>query len=186
MKKLIMVSVAIVMMAGITTRSSAQSGVTINPTAGAELVQVLTITNSTPLYFGRIGITAGTAGTVIMGTDGLRTPGAGTTIIINTGITPRTVAKFDLTGTTGVVYTISIPSPIVVTTTSGTGIQTMDIDALKINVDGAGEVDAAGVGAKGTFVSGASSFLMSGTLNIAATQATGIYAGTYHVTVDFQ
>jgi hypothetical protein len=182
MKKLIIVLVVIVVMAGFITRSSAQ--VTINPTAGAELVQVLTITNSTPLYFGRICITAGTAGTVIMGTNGVRTPGTGTTVIINTGITPRTVAQFDLTGSTDVVYTISIPSPIVVTTTSGTGVKSMNIDALKVKVGNASEVDAAG--ATGTFVSGASSFLMSGTLNIVATQAIGIYAGTYPVTVDFQ
>jgi len=183
MKKLIMISAAIIMMASFSTRSSAQSSVTINPTAGVELVQVLTITNSTPLNFGRIGITSGVAGTVIMGTDGTRTPGLGTTVIISTG-TSRAVAKFDLTGTTGVVYTISIPSPIVVTTLSGTGTKTMNINALKVNVDAAGEVAAAG--ATGTFALGVSSFLMSGTLNIVTDQAKGIYAGTYPVTVDYQ
>jgi hypothetical protein len=60
----------------------------------------------------------------------------------------------------------------------------MDIDALMVKVDGAGEATA--VGATGTLTLGASTFLLGGRLNISATQEIGVYAGTYDVTVDYQ
>jgi hypothetical protein len=152
-------------------------------TAGAELVKVLTITNTTPLHFGVIGITAGTAGTVVMNTAGVRTPGAGTTTIINTG-TQKTVALFSLTGTASAGYSIGLPSSISVTTATGAGVKTMAIDALMVKVDAASEATA--VGATGTLSSsGLSSFLLAGTLNIVATQQIGVYTGTYDVTVDY-
>lgn len=182
MKKSIMMFVAIVMMAGFSTQLKAQVTLTGN-TAGAELVKVLTITNITPLNFGVIGITSGAAGTVVMSTAGVRTPGAPTTTIISTG-TPSTVAQFNLTGTTNAVYTISLPATIAITTGIGTGNFATTIGTLMVNVDGAGEVTA--VGATGTLTLGASTFLMSGTLAIGAAQELGVYAGTYDVTVDYQ
>jgi hypothetical protein len=182
MKKLTILFAAIVMMASFAGSVMAQVTLTGN-TAGATLVEVLTIANSVPLNFGVIGITAGTAGTVTMNTAGLRTPGAVTTTIIATG-TPSTVAQFDLTGTTDAVYTIGLPLTINVTTGAGLGDLTMDIDNLVVNVDGAGEATA--VGATGTLALGASTFLLGGRLNISTTQEIGVYAGTYNVTVDYQ
>lgn len=182
MKKSLIIIAAIVIIAGLTNRVMAQVTLSGN-TAGATLVKVLTITNTTPLNFGVIGITSGTAGTVVMSTAGVRIPGAATTRIINTG-TAKTVALFSLTGTTDAVYTITLPSSITVTTALGSGDKTMDIDALKVKVDAAAE--AAASGATGTLALGASSFLMSGTLNISTTQELGVYAGTYDVTVDYQ
>jgi Mat/Ecp fimbriae major subunit len=182
MKRTIVLLTAIIMMAGFTGKVMAQVTLTGN-TAGATLVEVLTIANTVPLNFGVIGITAGTAGTVTMNTAGLRTPDAGTTTIIATG-TPSTVAQFDLTGTGNAVYTINLPLTIAVATGAGLGDLTMDIDNLMVNVDGAGEATA--VGATGTLTLGASTFLLGGTLNISATQQIGVYAGTYDVTVDYQ
>ncbi len=182
MKKLINLFLAIFMMAGFATTAMAQVTLAGN-TAGATLVEVLTIANTVPLNFGVIGITAGTAGTVTMSTAGIRTPDAGTTTIIATG-TPSTVAQFDLTGTADAVYTIGLPLTILVETLSGSADQDMLIDALMVNVDAAGEATA--VGATGTLTLGASSFLLGGTLNISTTQEIGVYAGTYDVTVDYQ
>jgi hypothetical protein len=182
MKNSIKLLVAIFLIAWVSTNLIAQVTLSGN-TAGATLVKVLTITNSTPLNFGVIGITSGTAGTVAMSTAGGRTPDAGTTTIIATG-TPSTVAQFDLTGTVNAVYTIGLPATIDVTTGIGTGNYATTIGTLVVNVDGAGEVTA--VGATGTLTLGASSFLMAGTLTIKAAQELGVYAGTYDVTVDYQ
>jgi hypothetical protein len=182
MRKSIILFAAIFMIAGFTGRVIAQVTLPGN-TAGATLVEVLTIANTVPLNFGVIGITAGTAGTVILNTAGLRTPDAGTTTIIATG-TPSTVAEFDLTGTADAIYTIGLPLAITVTTGAGVGDINMDIDNLQVNVDGAGEATA--VGAIGTLTAGASTFLLGGTLNISTTQKIGVYAGTYSVTVDYQ
>lgn len=182
MKKISILIAAFLMGTGITGKIMAQVILPGN-TAGATLVEVLTIANTVPLNFGVIGITAGTAGTVTMNTAGLRTPDAGTTSIIATG-TPSTVAQFDLTGTTDAVYTIGLPLTITVTTGAGAGDLNMDITDLMVNVDAAGEATA--VGATGTLALGASTFLLGGTLNISTTQEIGVYAGTYTVTVDYQ
>lgn len=152
-------------------------------TAGAELVRVLTITNSTPLHFGVLGITSGTPGSVVMGTDGVRTSGAATTTIINTG-TQRAVAVFSLTGTSGAVYTIGLPTTIDVAIGTGTGNFATTIGTLMVRVDATAEATA--VGASGTLAAGVSTFLMSGTLAIGANQELGAYTGKYDVTVDYQ
>ncbi len=182
MKKTIIVFLAIVVMAGFSTSVKGQVTLTGN-TAGATLVQVLTITNTTPLNFGVIGITSGTAGTVVMSTAGVRTPGAATTTIINTG-TQRTVALFSLTGTASATYSITLPSTIAVTTGIGTGNFATTIGTLMVSVDGAA---AEGTPYSGThtLTAGVSTFLMGGTLAIGAAQELGVYAGTYSVTVDY-
>jgi len=182
MKKTLFIFAAILLMAGISAPLMAQVTLSGN-TAGAELVKVLTITNTTPLHFGVIGITSGTAGTVVMSTAVVRTPGAATTTIINTG-TQRTVALFTISGTADDTYTIGLPSTIAVTTGVGTGNYATTISALRVKVDAAAEATA--VGATGTLSgAGASSFLLGGTLNIGAAQELGVYAGTYNVTVDY-
>ena len=171
MKKKLILLVAISMMAIFSIKVMAQVTLSGN-TAGAELVKVLTIANTTPLHFGVIGITAGTDGTVVMSTAGVRTPNAGTTTIINTG-TQKTVALFSLTGTASAAYSIGLPSSITVATATGSGDLNMDIDALKVKVDAASEATA--VGATGTLSAGGlSSFLIAGTLNISTTQQNGV------------
>jgi len=182
MKNLFKVFAAIVVISLFSTIVKAQVTLTGNH-AGAELVKVLTIVNTTPLHFGVIGITSGTAGSVLMSTAGLRTTGAATTTIINSG-TQKTVALFNLTGTATDTYSISLPATIAVSTGEGGGNFATTISALMVKVDDATETIAAG--ATGTLSSlGASSFLLSGTLNIAAAQAIGVYTGTYDVTVDY-
>jgi hypothetical protein len=117
-----------------------------------------------------------------MNTSGVRTPGSSTTTIINSG-TQRTVARFDLTGTVGDTYSITLPSSISVSVETGTGDKNMEIDALVIKVDGAAETsNFSGIH---TLAGGASHFLLGGTLNISETQEIGVYSGTYDVTVDY-
>lgn len=183
MKKSLFIYLTVIMVAGSAVKSTAQVALTNNE-AGAELVKVLTIVNTTPLHFGVIGITAGTEGTVVMNTQGVRTPGATTTSIINTG-TQRTVARFDITGTTDDTYSITFPSSTIsLTTDVGAGDKSMIINAIRISVDGASE-EAAPYSGIHTLSSGASYFLVGGTLNISSTQQIGIYAGTYDVSVDY-
>lgn len=182
MKNPLKVFAAILILAVFSTTAMAQVILTGN-SAGAELVKVLTVAQATPLHFGVLGITSGTAGTVTMTTAGVRTPSSTATTIINTG-TQKKVALFNLTGTTDAVYTIGLPLTIDVITGGGGGNLATTIGSLMVNVDAAGEATA--VGATGTLALGASSFLMSGTLAIKAAQELGVYAGTYDLTVDYQ
>jgi len=177
MKKTLLVFAAIVMMTSFTTKIVAQVTLTGN-TAGAELVTALTITNSTPLHFGVIAIPA-TAGSVTLSTAGLRTA-TGCTIVASG--TQKTVAKFDLTGTAGATYSFTLPASITVTKVSST--ETMTINTFVVKVDGASEVAYGSIGTC-TLTSGASSVLVGGKLNIGASQALGVYAGTYTVIVDY-
>jgi len=182
MKNFFKVFAALLVLAAFSNTAMAQVSVSGN-VAGAELVKVLTVAKTTPLHFGVLGITSGTAGTVTMSTSGVRTPSNLATTIINTG-TPKTVALFSLTGTSNAVYTIGLPSTIDVTTGIGTGNYATTIGTLMVKVDAATEATA--VAATGTLTAGVSSFLMSGTLAIGAAQELGVYTGTYNLTVDYQ
>ncbi len=177
MKKILIIFSVICMMAVFTTKVMAQVTLTGN-TAGAELVTALTITNTTPLHFGVLAISA-SAGSVTLSTAGVRTP-TGCTIVASG--TQKTVAKFDLTGTSGATYSFTLPASITVTKVSST--ETMTIDNFVVKVDGAAQVVYGSIGTC-TLTAGASSILVGGKLNIGATQALGVYAGTYTVVVDY-
>jgi Mat/Ecp fimbriae major subunit len=186
MKNIIKVFAVIFLVAGITTTHKAQVTLAGN-LAGAELVKVLTIINTNPLTgfnFGRIGITTGATGTVTMTTAGVCSSPATTTTIISGGPVTRSVPRFDLAGTPDVTYTITLPPTIHVTYGgSNPGTNSMDINALKVSVDGAADCDATSAMCK--LNGGASHFLIGGTLNIVGDQAIGVYAGSYSVTVDY-
>ena len=115
--------------------------------------------------------------------QGERTTNAPTTSIISTG-TPKSVAKFDLTGTSGDTYTIQLPETIDVKSSSATGNSTATIGSLTIDVDGAGEVPYASIGTC-TLTDGVSNFLLGGTLTIIEGQVLDVYSGTFDVTVDY-
>lgn len=184
MKKLLLSFLAIVMIVGFSNKVEAQVALTGN-TAGAELVKVLTIVNTTPLHFGTIGITSGTAGNVVMATDGTRTADAATTTLINTG-TQRTVALFTLTGTASDNYTIALPSTINLITGDGVDA-TKQIAISTLTVDhGTGSVVYASSITGALDASGDATFLVGGTIPFLATQVIGVYAGTYDVTVDYE
>jgi len=179
MKIAIRLSLAVLMMAGLASTAKAQVTLTGN-NAGAELVTALTITNTTPLNFGVIAISA-TAGAVTLSTAGVRTPtGVGVSTVASG--TPRTVALFTMGGTSGDTYSFTLPASITVTKVTGT--ETMIIDNLVVKVDAASEVPYASIGIC-TLTGGASVILVGGKLNINASQELGVYAGTYDVTVDY-
>jgi len=181
MKKLVKYFVAIIVIAGLSTSLSAQVTLTGNG-AGAELVTALTITNTTPLQFGVIAVPT-TGGTVVMTTNGTRSPNGAGVSIVQSG-TAKTVAKFDLTGTVGDTYSFTLPTSITVVTTAEGAIKAMTITDLLVKVDAAAEVSYGSIGTC-TLTAGASSILVGGKLNIGANQVLGTYTGTYTVVVDY-
>ena len=182
MRKFIMFFAVMAIMAGVTNKVVGQVTLSENQ-AGAELVQALTITNPTPLQFGRIAVPA-TGGYVTLSTAGLRTPSGKGISIVLTG-TAKTAAVFSLTGTSGATYSFTLPSSITVTYAgSNTGTKTMAIDNFVVDVDAAGEVPYSSIGTC-TLTGGNSSVVVGGKLTIGATQAIGIYNGTYTVIVDY-
>ena len=171
---------SILLLAGFTTNTFAQTSATVTGTAaGAKLIKPLTLTQTSALHFGTINVLTGTGGTVTL-------PSNSTTRVFSAGVSESTVAPlatnaaYDVTGTKNVTYALTLPSNITVTETI-TGSATMTIDSLKARFNGA-SADAVTSTLSAT---GTDSFTVGGTLTIAPSQEGGIYAGTFNVTIDY-
>jgi hypothetical protein len=133
----------------------------------ATLVAPLSVVKTDDLDFGGLisSATAGTA-TINASTDARTTAG---------GVTPAggapTAAHFIAAGRIGAIALISLPASI--TLTRGGGSETMTVSSISSNgatlrlFPGAGTIDVA----------------VGGTLNVAANQVSGSYAGTFTVNI---
>ncbi len=174
MKKSIVI-IAVLLMAGFTTKVIAQANV--NTTAGAKIVAPITIAKTSDLQFGTMAVLAGLPGTCILSTQGARTATGGVNLSAQTPTTAN--AAYTVGGAINTTYAITLPSTI--TVTNGTAAQDMTINALLSRTASAGAD-----GLTGTLNgSGADSFTIGGTLNVAAGQPAAVYSGTFNVTVAY-
>jgi hypothetical protein len=177
MKKLIILFSAIVLMAGVTTTSMAQ--VTENTAAGAKILTALSIVENIPMHFGTMGVLAGTGGTCVVTTGGVRSATSGVTLSL---LAPLfTVATYTVTGEPLYTYAITLPATITVTHTNT--VNTMTVGTLLAKSTSGVESHTA----TGTLiaVAGTESFTVGGTLTVVAAQLAGVYAGTFNVTVAY-
>jgi hypothetical protein len=175
MRKLTFLFAAIVMMAGFTGKAMAQD--TENTAAGAVIIIPITITESSPLHFGVMSVLSGTSGTCVLSTLGVRTQTGG--VNLSAQAPAATTAAYDVAGQVSTTYAITLPASSVVT--NGTPAEDMTIDAWFAQTASSG-VD----GLTGTLDgSGDDTFTVGGTLNVAAAQPAGTYAGTFDVTVAY-
>jgi len=168
---------AIVMVVAFTTKVMAQ--VTENTAAGAKILTALSIAENIPMHFGTMGVSAGTGGTCIVSTAGVRSQTAGVTL---SALAPLfSLATYTVTGEPLYTYAITLPSTITVTKTAG--VETMTIGTLLAKSTSGTESHTA----TGTLiaVAGTESFTVGGTLTVAAAQVAGVYAGTFDVTVAY-
>lgn len=180
MRKLFQFLTVIVLVSGITANSLAQTSATVTGVnAGAVLITPMTLTKTADLHFGTVNVLTGVAGTVTL-------PSNSTTRTFTGGVAASTVtplatnAAFSVTGTMNETYALTLPSTITVTETVG-GSATMTIGTLKARFNGAG-ADAV---TSTLSSSGTDSFTLGGTLTVGADQVTGVYAGTFNVTIDY-
>ena len=151
---------------------SANAFAQVNATANATVIIVtpIGITKSVDMVFGNIATTTA-SGTVVLSTDGTRTPNGGVTLPASTGTV--TAASFTVTGSGSYTYTISLPSsPIVLNgTTNG-----VTVGAFVSNP-----------APTGTLSTGAQTVNVGATLNIPASTAADTYKNTsgLHVTVNY-
>lgn len=177
MKNLTKVFALAVVMVGFSLSSMAQNTATSGATsANATIVAPITITTGSAMSFGQVVVGA-SVGTVVLPHTGNRTRTGGATFS-SVGAGSPAASSFTVTGETGYTYLVTLPSSaITLSGTSGaalTGPATMTADTFtKSIVTG----DLAGDGTE-TFTVGA-------TLNVAGSQATGAYTGTYTVQVDY-
>ncbi|MEM7170397.1 MAG: DUF4402 domain-containing protein [Pseudomonadota bacterium] len=138
---------------------------TANFDATAEILEAISITAAQNLGFASILPSATTADTVVIDTAGARTCGAALTC---TGT--ASAASFDVAGTDGATYAITLPAAADITS----GANTMQVNGF-----------TSSIGATGTLTGGAETFTVGGTLNVGINQAPGNYTGTFVMTVDY-
>jgi hypothetical protein len=182
MKKNLLSLAAILSIGFFTNNLEAQtaSKATVSSTsAGAKLIQPMTLKETSPLHFGTINVLTGAGGTVLLPTSNLaRVFGTG----VASGIVAPlpTNAAYNVTGTKNVTYALTLPETITVAETL-TPLETMTISLLKARFNGAG-ADAVTSTLNGL---GEDSFTVGGTLTVKSPQMPGIYAGTFAVSVDY-
>jgi len=181
MKNSIAIFAAIILMAGLSTKTMAQGvgGDLENTAVWAKIVVPISITEVTDLHFGTM--LPGTGGTCVLNTANSRS----FTGAIGTTVAPTSYnATYTITGGVSSAYILSLPSsPIVVTETAG-NTATMTIDAWTVKF--LGQIEEVANGATSQFdANGADAFTIGATLHVAAGQASGIYAGTFDVIADY-
>lgn len=178
MKKLLLIFAAVLLMAGYTNKVSAQNLVTKSNSAGGEIMAPLTLVANTPLEFGKLAVQADAGGTIVLTPATATAASATGGVTLMTGTT-RTAAKYTVGGTASYVYTITVPSAAV-TITGTLPANTMTITGFTF------ASIASPTGTGGTLTAGGTdNFYVGGTLNVAAAQATGLYSGTFNVSVNY-
>ena len=166
---------AILLITGFTTNVMAQGTVT-GTTAGANILEPITLTKNEVLNFGSMSVAIAIGGTCVLSTQGNRSATGGVSI---SPICPSaTKAAFTVTGSPATAtYVIMLPGTI--TVTNGTPAQDMLI--TPVARASAAVVD----GTTGTLSGGSDTFTVGGTLNVAAAQPAVAYSGTFSVTVGY-
>jgi hypothetical protein len=160
----------------------ALSQVTVNSSAAATIVTVVTLVKNYNLDFGNLAVTT-SAGTCILaavaGNNPTRTITGGVTLPAFHG-TPR-AAEFITTGVVSQIFTINIPA-VALTITSGAN--TMSVDTYTTDQT----VVTPGTSWTGTFGASGTTFHVGATVHVSANQPAGLYTNAvgFPITVNYQ
>ena len=162
----------------INAQSSAMQVISVS----AEIVEVMTISQTTSLNFGTNIKTTNEGGTVILASNSnTRNYTGGLT---NSGPISQnaTNATFEISGSALATYAVTLPAAVTLThTLIETGINTMEITAMKARFN-----DATSDSVTSTIASdGTDSFTLGATLTVQENQILGQYSGQYEVSVDY-
>ena len=170
MKKTILNLFAIGMIVGLSNNVMAQNSATVSDaTASATLIAPITITEGTQMNFGGV-IKA--AGTVTLTNGGVRSSTNLNHFAISQFGTV-TAASFNIGGEGLYTYSISLPTTISITD-QGVGVGTMVVNNFT-TTSPTGALDGDGLG----------TVLVGADLIVLGTEETGLYSGTYSVTVAY-
>ena len=147
-------------------------------TATATVLVPMTITKSADLNFGEL--VAGN-GTVTLDTSGGRTK-TGSTVLPSTGTI--TAARFDVTGDTTHVFSISYTGSSTVLT-DGTAAHDMAVTWISEAAAASTGKSSGGTVSTGTLAGGALSIFVGASLVVDPAQVAGAYTGTIAVSVDY-
>lgn len=157
----------------LSSSASAQSSATATATGSTTIVRPITITNTASLAFGRIVKPAAGTGTVTIADSG-DTVSAASGAVALSGITTSR-AKFDIAGEGGQAISVSVPANFTMSNGGDTITVTLDPD-LGTTTTLSGALASAG----------SASLNVGGSFNVPDTTPTGLYSGSFSVTVQYQ
>jgi hypothetical protein len=145
--------------------------VTATSPASATIVGPIGISNTTPMNFGNVAVSAA-LGTVVMDPAGGRTVTGGCTLPVITG--GPTAAVFNVTGAANYTYAITLPAAA---TTLSDGTNTMTVDTWTSTPTPTGTLSAGGT----------QTLTVGATLHVAGSQVAGTYnsVAPFSVTVNY-
>lgn len=166
MKKLIvLVSILLVGLVSLKAQVSSHATITV------AIITPISITKIIDMNFGNISVNA-TLGTVILAPNGSRIATGGVTLPVTNGTV--SAAGFTITGLEASSYSISLPTTYTITKQSGT--ETMIVNTFTSTPS-----------STGTLFGGTGTLNIGATLNVSASQVSGIYTNTlgFPVTVNY-
>ena len=163
MKNLKLALSAATAMIAVSAQASAE---TASFDASATILEALVLAKQADLAFASIVPDSTNAGTVVVSAAGARTCDAALTCSGTVS-----AADFDVTGTSGATYSLTLPGSANITS----GANTMLVDTFTSSL----------TGGTGTLTGGSDSFQIGATLNVGANQAAGAYTGSFNVTVEY-
>jgi len=174
MKKILILIVAILMIVVLPERIWAQSSASATSTVNIDLVQMITLSKSVDMNFGRMGSTE-VDGSCVLTTTNVRSL---TNISAVSGGATPTSAVFVVTGSPNSTYVITLPSSSILKgKTTGKTITVKDFLARPSSMTTDGLV--------GTITGSNSSFTVGATLSIVSSQAIDTYSGDFVVSVAY-
>lgn len=167
MKKLVLTLTLVVASSMFLVSDGTAAETTANATA--EVMTPIAIANTSDLAFGKFS--ALTGGTVVIATDGTRTA---TSAVVLSTTNAGGVASFNITGDNNATYAITLPSTAV-NITHTDAITTMSVGSFVSDPSGTGLLSAIG----------AQTLNVGGTLTVGSAQSTGVYSGSFSVSVEY-
>ena len=160
----------------------AQSAPTINSTASAQLIEAITLSETTSLNFGTTVLKSTAGGTVVLSSNSNTRNYTGGLAGGGPENQNATNATFEVSGASLATYSVTLPAVITLTHTSiDSGINTMNVTSMKARFN-----DAESDSLTSTIASeGTDSFSLGATLTVQENQIFGQYSGQYEVSVDY-
>ena len=161
---------------------SAQAAPTINATASAQLIEAITLSETTSLNFGTTVLKSTEGGTVVLSSNSNTRNYTGGLAGGGPENQNATNATFEVSGASLATYSVTLPAVITLTHTSiDSGINTMNVTSMKARFN-----DAESDSLTSTIASeGKDSFSLGATLTVQENQIFGQYSGQYEVSVDY-